>query len=209
MIRQAKKLCSLVLCLGLLLGCSGENTQAHLEIIETIANMQSGTEQSLTPKSLEVAKALIAQADSMGYTLITPMDLHTQIEDFKIIATLPRGIYNLGLIPNAIHFDPQTKPTGMGSSDTPESSQDSEQFTLDHFRHLVGHNKNIKILFYDEGNISESTISVLSPSQNTANAIALAKELGYTNIYYLLGGMKAWKELKLPVSTQIPSCCQM
>lgn len=209
MIRQAKNLYSLALCLGLFLGCSSENTQAHLEIIETIANMQSGAGQSLTPKSLEIAKALIAQADSMGYTLITPMDLHTQIEDFKIIATLPRGIYNLGLIPNAIHFDPQTKPTDMGSSDTPESSQDSEQFTLDHFRHLVGYNKNIKILFYDEGNTSESTISGLSPTQNTASAITLAEKLGYTNIYYLLGGMKAWKELKLPVSTQIPSCCQM
>lgn len=207
--QQTKSLCGLVLCLSLLLGCSSESSRAHLEIIEAIANIQNGAEQSLSPKSLEVAKTLIAQADSMGYTFIAPMDLHTQIEDFKIIATLPRGIYNLGLIPNAIHFDPQIKSTKINSSEMAESPQDSEQFILDHFRHLVGHNKNIKILFYDEGNASQSTISGLSPSQNTIRTIILAKKLGYTNIYYLPGGMKVWKELKLPVSTQIPSCCQM
>lgn len=207
MIRQTKSLCGFALCLALLLGCSRENTHAHLEIIETIANMQNGVKQSSAPKSMEIAKALITQADSIGYTLITPMNLHTQLKDFRIIATLPRGIYNLGLIPNAMHLDPQTKLNGIVSSNALESSQDSKQFILEHFRHLLGHNKNAKILFYDEGNTSESLTLPLSPSQSTRSAIVLAKELGYTNIYYLLGGLKVWKALKLPMSTQIPSCC--
>lgn len=208
---KIKYLCGLAICL-LLVGCSGENTQTHLQIIESITSLQNNQGQNADSETIKVAKALLAQADSAGYTLITPNELHAQMKDFKLIATLPRGIYNLGLIPNAMNFDPQaTNPsrnTGTSQVRESESTQDSEQFSLDYLHHLLGHNKQAKILIYDEGT-SESSALPLSPSQSASHAIGLARKLGYVNVYYLVGGFKMWKELKLPVSTEIPSCCQM
>ena len=119
------------------------------------------------------------------------------------MATLPRGVYNLGLIPNAKHFEFALSPSLNDNGSEWNWEADALSRKQDEFIALLGKDKDSKIVFYDSGEYG------LSPMGSAVVGIMWAKKLGYNNIYYLVGGFNAWKDLKLPISTEAPHCCQM
>nr|WP_231860295.1 rhodanese-like domain-containing protein [Helicobacter himalayensis] len=153
-------------------------------------------------ESTQEAIALKQRADNNDYKLIDSESLASQLNDFVIIATLPRGIYNLGLIPNAKHF-------GFGKSlslneDGSEWNwkEDSQNGDLKQFVEFLRADKGAKIVFYDEGD------SIFAPAGSAHTAILWAQHLGYTELYRLVGGFGAWKALGKPITTQMPKCCE-
>ena len=95
-------------------------TQSYLELKNTPNTHTQSSAQ-------EDARALIQRANATGYQLIDSHALAQDLDSFVIIATLPRGIYNLGLIPSAKHFafakSPSLKEIGKGTQE--EWNQDS------------------------------------------------------------------------------------
>lgn len=173
------------------------DTQAINDILDSLHKAQ------ITDNAIDDALALISRASLSGYELILPSTLAENPNDFIIISTLPRGIYNLGLIPNAKHFEFALSPTlnEDGSEwnwDADALSREKEDFIA-----LLGDDKNAKIIFYDSGEY------VFTPMGSAHLAILWAQHLGYTQLYRLIGGFNAYKGLKLPITTQVPSCCEM
>ena len=172
-------------------------TQSYLELKNTPNTHTQSSAQ-------EDARALIQRANATGYQLIDSHALAQDLDSFVIIATLPRGIYNLGLIPSAKHFafakSPSLKEIGKGTQE--EWNQDSPNRSQQEFLEFLGADKNAKILFYDEGD------DIFAPVGSAHAAILWAQNCGYTNLYRLVGGFGAWKALGNPISTQKPHCCE-
>ncbi len=174
---------------------------AYLQVLDSQQNTESST-QNKSQESTQEAIALKQRADNNDYKLIDSESLASQLNDFVIIATLPRGIYNLGLIPNAKHF-------GFGKSlslneDGSEWNwkEDSQNGDMKQFVEFLGADKGAKIVFYDEGD------SIFAPAGSAHTAILWAQHLGYTELYRLVGGFGAWKALGKPITTQMPKCCE-
>lgn len=163
---------------------------------ELIAHFNSTQEQ------VDEAKGLLMRSHEIGYKLLSPLELKERLDEYIIIATMPRGVYNLGLIPNAKHFEFSISPN-VDESGKEVWELDAKYRPQEQFIRFLGEDKNAKILFYDEGE------HIFSPVGSVHIALLWAKALGYTNLYRLSGGLKAYKELGIPLSTQAPSCCQM
>lgn len=158
---------------------------------------------NIDEKISQDATAILQRAGQNGYSIILPDELAQDIESYTIMATLPRGVYNLGLIPNAKHFEFALSPSLNDNGSEWNWEADSLSRKQDEFIALLGKDKDSKIVFYDSGEYG------LSPMGSAVVGIMWAKKLGYNNIYYLVGGFNAWKDLKLPISTEAPHCCQM
>lgn len=158
---------------------------------------------NLDKKVSENATEILQRAHQIGYTIILPDELAKDMQSYIIMATLPRGVYNLGLIPNAKHFEFALSPSLNDNGSEWNWEADSLSRTQDEFLALLGEDKNAKIVFYDSGEYG------FSPMGSAIVAIMWAKKLGYNNVYRLVGGFNAWKDLKLPISTEVPHCCQM
>ncbi|WP_394954753.1 rhodanese-like domain-containing protein [uncultured Helicobacter sp.] len=152
--------------------------------------------------AMEDALALIQRARASGYELIDSHTLARNLDSYIIIATLPRGIYNLGLIPGAKHFGFAKSPSGQEIGKTDQWTQDALNRSQQEFIEFLGAQKDAKILFYDEGD------DIFAPVGSAHTALLWAKSLGYTNLYRLVGGFGAWKALGNPISTQKPHCCE-
>ncbi len=161
--------------------------------------LQSGIAHNL----IEDTASLISRAATSGYTLITPNELNAHNGEFVIISTLPRGIYNLGLIPNAKHFEFAISPTLNDNGSEWNWEADALSRPQEEFIHLLGENKDAKIVFYDSGE------HIYAPMGSAHIGIMWAKHLGYTQLYRLVGGFNAWKDLGLPITTEKPHCCEM
>lgn len=173
-------------------------TQAYLDL----RNAKTLT-QPPTPIQ-EDALALIQRAQASGYQLIDSDTLAQNLDSFVIIATLPRGIYNLGLIPGAKHFGFAKSPSLQEVGKTPQDqwTQDALNRSQQEFVEFLGVDKDAQIVFYDEGD------DIFAPVGSAHTGILWAKNLGYTNLYRLVGGFGAWKAQGNPISTQKPHCCE-
>lgn len=161
--------------------------------------LHSGVEQYMIDDSV----ALIARAAISGYELILPNELNAHNDDFVIIATLPRGIYNLGLIPNAKHFEFALSPSLNPDGSEWNWESDALSRSQEDFIQLLGQKKDAKIVFYDSGEY------ITAPMGSAHIGIMWAQRLGYTQLYRLVGGLNAWKDLGLPLTTEVPHCCKM
>lgn len=131
--------------------------------------------------------------------------MHTQArsdKDFIIIATMPLGEYNLGLIPGARHFEFALSPAANENGSEWNWEADALGQSQEAFIKLLGENKDIDIVFYDSG---EYTLAPMGSAQLGA---MWAKHLGY-KARFLIGGLGAWKDLGFEITTKAPSCCQM
>lgn len=128
-----------------------------------------------------IAKNIVENAKNFDYQLITSQELEKIINqsNLEIIAVMPRGIYNLGFIENAKNFEFDKK-----------SEEEKKRLEF-----LLGEKEN-KIIFYDNGD------------GGAINALLLAKEMGYKNLYYLIGNFSAWKERNYYISFESPMCCE-
>lgn len=149
----------------------------------------------------EEVVALQQRANANGYKLITAPQLK-KADKAIIIATLPRGIYNLGLIDGAKHFEFAKSITFNDDGSEWNWEKDALGRAQSEFLALLGEDKNETIVFYDEGE------DVFAPFGSAHTAIIWTKHLGYNNVYRLVGGFGAWKGLGLPISTQVPQCCE-
>ena len=198
-------------------GCDSANSTSRAEesqsakllgMIDALEAMPQSTDSELlarfegTQEQIDEARGLLMRSREVGYKLLSPMELKNELDSYIIIATMPRGIYNLGLIPNARHFEFSISPN-VDESGKEVWALDAKSRPQEQFIRFLGENKSAKILFYDEGE------HVFAPVGSAHIALLWAKALGYTNLYRLSGGLKAWKELGIPLSTQAPSCCQM
>ena len=205
-----KKLCALicVITLGLFLGCKDKEEikeskyLAILKAVEYLSNSQVPS-QEFQEHILDDAKALISRSESVGYKLISPQELQDKSDEFIIIASLPRGIYNLGLIPHAKFFEFAQSPSLNDNGSDWNWTLDAKARAQEEFINLLGEDKQAKIVFYDSGD------ATLSPVGSAHLGLIWAKHLGYENLYRLIGGFGAWKESGLPTTTQVPECCQM
>ena len=157
----------------------------------------------LDEKISQDALQILKRAEQFGYTIILPDELAKNLESYTIIATLPRGVYNLGLIPSAKHFEFALSPSFNDNGSEWNWEADGLSRSQNELVSLLGEDKNAKIVFYDSGEYG------FSPMGSAVVGIMWAKKLGYNNVYYLVGGFNAWKDLKLPISTEVPHCCQM
>lgn len=208
-----KKILLLTLCLYL--GGCGDSSQKqtyYTQLVEEVATLQGKTMQNDIPKAhtsdskanvSEDAQALVSRAHTSGYELIAPKELSSHLDEYIIIATLPRGIYNLGLIPEARHFEFALSPSLNEDGSDWNWTADALGRAQEDFINLLGQSKEAKILFYDSGE------NIFSPVGSAHLGLLWAKHLGYTHLYRLIGGQNAWKDMNLPLSTQVPHCCQM
>lgn len=151
-------------------------------------------------KQSEEVVALQQRANASGYKLITAPQLEGADESI-IIATLPRGIYNLGLIDGAKHFEFAKSITFNDNGSEWNWDKDALGRAKSEFVEFLGEDKGAMIVFYDEGE------DVFAPFGSAHTALIWARHLGYTNLYRLVGGFGAWKGLGLPTTTEMPECC--
>ncbi|CAM2785046.1 rhodanese-like domain-containing protein [Helicobacter hepaticus] len=199
-----KKILLLVLCFYLS-GCgdSSQKQTYYTQLIDEVMAIKEHKTQDTQTHISEDAQALVSRAHTSGYELITPKELSLHLDEYIIIATLPRGIYNLGLIPEARHFEFALSPSLNEDGSDWNWTADALGRTQEDFIKLLGENKEAKILFYDSGE------NIFSPVGSAHVGLLWAKHLGYTHLYRLIGGQNAWKDMHLPLSTQVPHCCQM
>lgn len=154
-------------------------------------------------KAKEEAMALIQRAQLYNYQLIDSRSLERAFDGFIVIATLPRGIYNLGLIPNAMHFEFTKSLSANTDGSEWNWKEDAKGQSKEKFLEFLGEDKNVKIVFYDEGE------DIFAPAGSAHTAILWAQHEGYTNLYRLVGGFGAWKALGLKTTKEVPLCCQI
>lgn len=160
--------------------------------------------ESIPTSLIDDTISLIKRAKLSGYNLVLPNSkLIEELDEYVIIATLPRGIYNLGLIPQSKHFEFTVSPSANDDGSEWNWEADGLSRPQKEFIDLLGNDKNAKILFYDSGEYTSA------PMGNSHVGILWAKHLGYTQLYRLVGGIYAWKLLGLPLTTQVPHCCEM
>ena len=149
----------------------------------SFANIEDNLNNELNLNEAEklIAKKIIENAKNNDFKLITSKELEEIINELnlEIIASIPRGIYNLGFIENAKNFEFDKK-----------SEEEKKRLEF-----LLGDKKN-KIVFYDNGD------------GGAINTLLWAKELGYKNLYYLVGNFSAWKERNYFISLESPMCCE-
>ncbi|WP_300447699.1 rhodanese-like domain-containing protein [uncultured Helicobacter sp.] len=221
-----KKLLVYVLCVYFLCACSdsakeqdksesAKLVESYPQIVALLEKESAGDtqgEQSMrdalqkagvSNEQIEEIGSLITRAKLSGYELILPNDLAAKSDEFIIISTLPRGIYNLGLIPHAKHFEFALSPSLNDDGSEWNWEADGLSRAQKEFIELLGDNKDAKIVFYDSGE------HIFAPVGSAHLGIMWAKHLGYTQLYRLVGGFDMWKELKLPITTEVPHCCEM
>lgn len=193
-----KKFVGFIYCVAVVafIAC-GEKGQDNAEVSKALKLHNDFVEQNTS----EEIVALQQRASASGYKLISATELNNQ-KDAIIIATLPRGIYNLGLIDGAKHFEFARSIAFNDDGSEWNWEKDSLGREQKEFLAFLGEDKNKMIVFYDEGE------DVFAPFGSTHTALIWARHLGYTNLYRLVGGFGAWKDLGLPVSTQKPQCCE-
>lgn len=149
----------------------------------SFANIEDNLNNELNLNEAEklIAKNIIENAKNNDFKLITSKELEEIINELnlEIIAAIPRGVYNLGFIENAKNFE---------FSERSSTAKERLEF-------LLGDKKN-KIVFYDNGD------------GGAINTLLWAKELGYKNLYYLVGNFSAWKERNYFISFESPMCCE-
>lgn len=158
---------------------------------------------SISQNVIDDTISLITRASVSGYELILPSQLEAERDSFVIISTLPRGIYNLGFIPQAKHFEFALSPNLNENGSEWNWEADALSREMEDFIHLLGGDKDAKIVFYDSGE------HIFAPMGSAHVGLMWARHLGYKNLYRLVGGFEAWKGLKLPISTEVPHCCEM
>lgn len=174
-----------------------------VSIIEQIQSDANSVDKNMDMSLVDDAFALDSRAKSSGYKLISPKELNEiNNEEIVIIASVPRGIYNLGLIPNAKNFEFAKSPSVNDDGSEWNWQADALNREQSEFIEFLGNDKDKKIIFYDSGE------DIISPIGSAHIGLMWAKQLGYNNLYRLIGGMEAWREFNLPITTQMPSCCQ-
>lgn len=179
----------LVLIIAIMfMGCGNEKNISFVNIEDHLQTMES-----LNSSEKLIAENILKNAKDGNYKLISTKELNNALqngENMEIIATIPRGIYILGFIKGAKNFEFQSVFSGKWENDVKQNTQEK-------FISFLGDDKNKKIIFYDNG-------------ENSAHSgILWAKNLGYRNIYLLVGNFRGWKERNLEISFDMPECCQM
>ncbi len=198
----------LICCIAvwLCIGCSEKQQSKeskYLALVAAVESLEKGDSTTNITSRLDDAQALILRSKFSGYKLISPQELNKNNDEFVIIASLPRGIYNLGLIPHAKFFEFAQSPSLNEDGSDWNWSADGLERSQEDFLSLLGENKQAKIVFYDNGD------DILSPVGSAHLGLIWAKHLGYENLYRLIGGFGAWKDSGLPTTTEVPECCQM
>lgn len=188
-------------------GCDKTNDNNFLTLDSVYLQLQArevlDSQNPRISKAKEEAMALIQRAQLYNYQLIDSRSLEKALDGFIVLATLPRGIYNLGLIPNAMHFEfAKSLSTNTDGSEW-NWNQDAKGQSKEKFLEFLGEDKSAKIVFYDEGE------DVFAPAGSAHTAILWAQHEGYTNLYRLVGGFGAWKALGLKTTKEVPLCCQI
>ncbi|MGX2984895.1 rhodanese-like domain-containing protein [Helicobacter sp. 23-1048] len=188
-----KKFLSCVIVAVVFIAC-GEKEQGEANKALALHN------DFVAQKQSEEVVALQQRANASGYKLITAPQLE-EAQEAIIIATLPRGIYNLGLIEGAKHFEFAKSITFNDNGSEWNWDKDALSRDKSEFVEFLGEDKGAMIVFYDEGE------DIFAPFGSAHTALIWARHLGYENLYRLVGGFGAWKGLGLPITTQMPECC--
>lgn len=118
-----------------------------------------------------------------GYKLITAEDVKKMLdakEDVVLIDAHPKWEYEMAYIDGAKNFGFQSNMVGDWDKDVTDGPRTQEDY-----RAVLGADKNKKIIIY----------CGFTKCGRSHNAATWAKQLGYTNIYRMPGGITAWKEL--------------
>lgn len=218
-----KKLVIMAFCALIMSACGDSSKDSYyMQLVKTMPLVQALKSAELSGDKAQIENALnnlnalnmpreitedalelIQRANAVGYWLLLPDELSKNLDSYIIIATLPRGIYNLGLIPNAKHFEFALSPTLNDNGTEWNWEADALSRAQSEFVAFLGSERDAKIIFYDSGEHN------FSPMGSANVAIMWAKHLGYTNVSRLVGGFNAWRDLKLPITTQMPHCCEM
>ena len=136
-------------------------------------------------KEIETEKLAVQFANQVkkgGYSLVTTEELKTWMdkkEPMLIVDTMPlEASYKKNHIPTAVQIEFPVE----------EMSQ-LDQAKKAAFERLLGPDKNRRIVFY----------CGFTKCGRSHNAAMWAVKLGYTNVYRLPGGIKAWMEADYPV----------
>lgn len=199
-----KTLLALILALLALSGCGEKKEQKHskaYEIQTIITDLQQGKKPNAPQTLIDDAQVMIDRANNDGYKLITVMELKKMLDSntpLSILNVSPKGEYLLGLIPMAKNFEISS------SSKNPNGSLvwDSKAGSQEKFAKKMGENKEKIVVIYDGGN------GELYAGGRADTACLWAKKLGFTKVYKLVGGFKAWKEYGYPITQEAPSCCK-
>ncbi len=135
--------------------------------------------------ALKVAK----EVQQGGYTLLTAAELKKMIdakEDMVLVDAHPPEEFVLAYIDGATNFGFQSNRNGKWEEDALGKTQDA-------YRKVLGADLNKKIVIY----------CGFTKCGRSHNAAMWAKQMGYTNLYRVPGGISAWMDAGYPYKTLI------
>lgn len=135
--------------------------------------------------ALKVAK----EVQQGGYTLLTAAELKKMIdakEDMVLVDAHPPEEFVLAYIDGAINYGFQSNRNGKWEEDALGKTQDA-------YRKVLGPDLNKKIVIY----------CGFTKCGRSHNAAMWAKQMGYTNLYRVPGGISAWMDAGYPYKTLI------
>lgn len=124
-----------------------------------------------------------------GYKLLSVADMKKMIdakEDMVLIDAHPPEEFILAYVEGATNFGFQSNRNGKWEEDALGKPQDA-------YRKVLGPDLNRKIVIY----------CGFVKCGRSHNAAVWAKQLGYTNLYRVPGGISAWMDAGYPYKTQI------
>ncbi len=163
-------------------------------IAATFALTGAGTAlagNSLLPETATEAVALKVANEVLqgGYKLLSVADMKKMIdakENFVLIDAHPPEEFVLAYVEGATNFGFQSNRNGKWEEDALGKTQEA-------YRKVLGPDLNRKIVIY----------CGFVKCGRSHNAAVWAKQLGYTNLYRVPGGISAWMDAGYPYKTQI------
>lgn len=159
---------------------------ALLAAFAASALIAGGTQAGTLNIELDFEKFAIKLANETvkgGYKLTTAEEVKKMLdakEDFVLIDAHPRWEYEMGYIDGAKNFGFQSNMVGDWDKDVTDGPR-----TQADYRAVLGPDLNKKIIIY----------CGFTKCGRSHNASTWARQLGYTNVYRMPGGITAWKEL--------------
>lgn len=144
---------------------------------------------SLLPETSTEGVALKVARETLqgGYTLLSVAELKQMVdakEEMVLIDAHPPEEFLLAYVDGAVNFGFQSNRNGKWEDDALGKTKEA-------YLKALGPNKNKKIVIY----------CGFTKCGRSHNAAMWAKELGYTNIYRVPGGISAWMDAGYPYKT--------
>lgn len=146
---------------------------------------------SLLPETATegVALKVAKEVQQGGYKLLSVAELKKMIdakEDMVLVDAHPPEEFVLAYVEGATNFGFQSNRSGKWEEDALGKSKED-------FRKVLGADLNKKIVIY----------CGFTKCGRSHNAAMWAKEMGYTNLYRVPGGISAWMDAGYPYKTLI------